>query len=141
MSALASQAKGVALNRGFIPASDACGQYRSCQAYLNQEPYMLMVIMNNGLVTLTLDYGTNLVQNYVPTPGAETIYNSTELLWYDTVIGDIYNSFSADFWKDTAVVLDRTMKYGSYDWESYYGYKIEGTQSIDKKTILTITPP
>ena len=101
---------------------------------------MLMVIMNNGMVTVTLDGDLYSGQNTIQTPDAVAPDNP-ELLWYKNVMGDIYNSFSADFWKDTAVVLDRTMKYGSYDWESYYGYKINGTQSINHKIVLTISPP
>jgi hypothetical protein len=42
MTNLAKRAKQVAISRGFVPDSTVCGQDPSCQAYISQNPYMLL---------------------------------------------------------------------------------------------------
>ena len=53
-TALAEKAVQVALSRGFVSDNASCDIGMSCQAYRSQEPYMEIVIRNDGLITLTI---------------------------------------------------------------------------------------
>lgn len=64
LTALAKQAIQVALAHGFASDIDSCAQEMSCQAYISQEPYMLVVIRNDGLITVTIWDETHSLLNY-----------------------------------------------------------------------------
>ncbi len=123
MTALAKRAKQVVLNQGFTPDDNACSNKTSCQAYKNEKPYMLMIINNDGFVSIT-----SMDTNHLSYDG---------IVWYSTIIKEIYGSI--DFM--VLGVMDATVLLGDpFDMEDS-GYLIKGYPLSDGKIRITITPP
>ncbi len=137
---LAKRAKQVAISRGFVSDATSCGQDSSCQAYISQDPYMVLVIKNNGLIIVTIWDETHSVFNYAQPPGATAPYD-LEIKWYWDTLDEIYDSFSPYFGITATGVMDGTMKLGHFSLQTDHLYTVDGSLSTNQKMILTITPP
>lgn len=140
MTALAKQANQVATSRGFEIIGSACPQGISCVRYISQEPYMILLVRNDGVLWFTIWDETHSLLNYVKPLGATPPYD-LEITWYGDVLDDIYRSFSPSFRIHAISVMDGVLQLGNYRTQDPYGYVIEGVQSVDQKMVLIVTPP
>ena len=141
MTSLAKRAEQVVLNQGFTPDDKACRNKPSCQAYRSEEPYMLMIIHNDGFISITSMDEYHLLLDYVKTPGTSPPYDHV-MVWYTDIIKKIYSPVSPNLDFTIVGVMDIvTNLRDKVDFEDSYGYVIEGQLLSGEQMKMTITPP
>ncbi|MGA2489595.1 MAG: hypothetical protein ABSF99_05330 [Anaerolineales bacterium] len=140
MTELARRAKEVLLSRGFVADLNSCGQERSCQAYISQNPFMTVVIMNDGIIRANVWNESHSITNYAQPTGATPPYDS-EFVWYCNLIEEIYSNASPHIGVWVASVMGGIMQKGKFSIQDNYLYTIQGVLAANQKINLTITPP
>lgn len=140
MTSLAKRAIQIAQSRGFSVYDKACENKSSCQAFNSVDPFLILVIENNGLITMTIWDESHSTSNFANPPGSSPPY-VFELIWYTNLIDEIYDPFATSIGMTSAFVMDGTMVNKVFSMPTAYGYTVYGKLIEDNKMTLLITPP
>ena len=126
----------------FTSQDALCNGERSCQAFTNEnrdQPYVQLVIYNDGLVVLTLDDESSWLNTYLMPEGAKPPYEK-KIDWYLRFLNTFFLNRVTSNQFSLPGIFDAAMDYGALDLPTDYGYVLSGKHIGSKITVKLIPP-